>query len=700
MERNKVVRKTRKATNKINIEKEQRKPFNYISNYQSSEAIVKTVLDKIINLSLQEANNNLINSKLNNFCYDFIQHQIEPLFEENYISYTKSKNTPNVLFWKREKPPENEWVEIMEPESTNVDRFEGFLAHFKEIIKHKKAKINQIDEKLDTDVTNKKENEKKNEKRNSITKRNSIIKLMIKQNNKKGNESKEEKDNQDQNNKAQIKNQMFNFPSSDIPEYDAEFNHDVYDPPNIGILRKEKEQEIKIKEKEAKQREQMLKMAKKKEEEEKLRQNKKMNKPIDSRKFTFDSNGIIIKFKQYKLDKLTKDFTIIKNGIKNEVKPIKKKKIKNKNNTLNENENKEEEEVVIRNPGDEENKDKKEKSPPKSKTINEDNQEKIIPSGSNFKLMLPNIGVVIKENKKIKEGGREFNKYFNKYSIHDYETILNEYIPLQNKTKLNDHVKKLNLTMNNINLRKQKSESVDNTKNKSVINVQNHFASTNNLSNEIKENNINKTFNNNNNNYTLNEFTNNNPLLNTTGNLNVNINHDTENNSSIYLRTSGGVNSYIKNNYNPLMTSDFRSFMNFSKEKIDNSFKNSIQMKKGGTSLKLEIDSINDLKNDKTYYNIKNLKQKNLFGKGFIKNYKIGLIRQPINNSIASFNKDILTDANWGNKIGGEKEDKQENIFFAKHHTKQQVMRELGSSFLSGTKVKLPRVRKVEINKY
>jgi len=700
MERNKVVRKTRKATNKINIEKEQRKPFNYISNYQSSEAIVKSVLDKIINLSLQEANNNLINSKLNNFCYDFIQHQIEPLFEENYISYTKSKNTPNILFWKREKPPENEWVEIMEPESTNVDRFEGFRAHFKEIIKHKKAKINQIDEKLDTDVTNKKENEKKNEKRNSITKRNSIIKLMIKQNNKKGNESKEEKDTQDQNNKAQIKNQMFNFPSSDIPEYDAEFNHDVYDPPNIGILRKEKEIEIKIKEKEAKQREHMLKMAKKKEEEEKLRQNKKINKPIDSRKFTFDSNGIIIKFKQYKLDKLTKDFTIIKNGIKNEVKPIKKKKIKNKNNTLNENENKEEEEVVIRNPGDEENKDKKEKSPPKSKTINEDNQEKIIPSGSNFKLMLPNIGVVIKENKKIKEGGREFNKYFNKYSIHDYETILNEYIPLQNKTKLSDNVKKLNLTMNNINLRKQMSESVDNTKNKSVINVQNHFASTNNLSNEIKENNINKTFNNNNNNYTLNEYTNNNPLLNTTGNLNVNINHDTENNSSIYLRTSGGVNSYNKNNYNPLMTSDFRSFMNFSKEKIDNSFKNSILMKKGGTSLKLEIDSINDLKNDKTHYNIKNLKQKNLFGKGFIKNYKIGLIRQPINNSIASFNKDILTDANWGNKIGGEKEDKQENIFFAKHHTKQQVMRELGSSFLSGTKVKLPRVRKVEINKY
>ena len=43
-----------------------------------------------------------------------------------------------------------------------------------------------------------------------------------------------------------------------------------------------------------------------------------------------------------------------------------------------------------------------------------------------------------------------------------------------------------------------------------------------------------------------------------------------------------------------------------------------------------------------------------------MKNYKIGLFKPAINNSIVTLNKDILTDANWGNKIGGEKEDKQE----------------------------------------
>ena len=59
-------------------------------------------------------------------------------------------------------------------------------------------------------------------------------------------------------------------------------------------------------------------------------------------------------------------------------------------------------------------------------------------------------------------------------------------------------------------------------------------------------------------------------ILNTTGNLNVNANTNNDidnNNSSIYLKTSGGVNSFIKNNYNPLMTSDLRSFMNYNKEK-------------------------------------------------------------------------------------------------------------------------------------
>ena len=319
----------------------------------------------------------------------------------------------------------------------------------------------------------------------------------------------------------------------------------------------------------------------------------------------------------------------------------------------------------------------------------EKNKDKIIPSGSNFQIILPNIGVVIKENQKIKEGGREFNKFFNKYSINDYDKILNEYVPLQNKTQMKNKMEKMSLTASNSNkiLQKKMSESVDNQRS----NTQNNYNNKTSF---------------NYNTFSSNENLNtNNPLLATNDNIQLNIN-DTENNiinnSSSYLKTSIGVNSFNKNsnNYNPLMTSfNLRSaVINLSQGKRGINFNDSITMKKAGaSSLKMEIESLADLRNDKTYYGPENLKQKNIFGRNFMKNYKIALFKPPNNNVLAKFNKNILSDTNWGNKHS-EKGQKQENIVFARHHTKQQALRELGSNILNGIKVKLPRDRKVELN--
>ena len=63
--------------------------------------------------------------------------------------------------------------------------------------------------------------------------------------------------------------------------------------------------------------------------------------------------------------------------------------------------------------------------------------------------MLPNIGVILKEDEQIKEGTREFGKLFKNYSLKDYEKILRDYIPIQNKTMIQN---KSNQSMNNINL--------------------------------------------------------------------------------------------------------------------------------------------------------------------------------------------------------------------------------------------------------
>jgi hypothetical protein len=50
----------------------------------------------------------------------------------------------------------------------------------------------------------------------------------------------------------------------------------------------------------------------------------------------------------------------------------------------------------------------------------------IMPSGSNFELMNMEVGVTIKENEKIKTGGKDFYHKFNKYSIDNYNKQLKE----------------------------------------------------------------------------------------------------------------------------------------------------------------------------------------------------------------------------------------------------------------------------------
>ena len=66
----------------------------------------------------------------------------------------------------------------------------------------------------------------------------------------------------------------------------------------------------------------------------------------------------------------------------------KKISLENKKEKINED--------IIKNPVKEEKIEKMEK-------ISEKNKDKIIPSGSNFQIILPNIGVVIKENQNVKK---------------------------------------------------------------------------------------------------------------------------------------------------------------------------------------------------------------------------------------------------------------------------------------------------------
>ena len=150
-----------------------------------------------------------------------------------------------------------------------------------------------------------------------------------------------------------------------------------------------------------------------------------------------------------------------------------------------------------------------------------------------------------------------------------------------------------------------------------------------------------------------------------------------------------------------MTSSNMRSaFLNYAKDKTGANFNDSITMSKAGmTSLKMELESLKDLRNDRTYYGPGNMKQKNILG-SFMRNARLTTNKEPVTtNSVTNLYKEILTDGNWGNQIGGGKKDQNENIIYSRHHTKQQVLRELGSNILSGIKVRLPRDRRVELNK-
>jgi hypothetical protein len=228
---------------------------------------------------------------------------------------------------------------------------------------------------------------------------------------------------------------ILDYPFSDIPGVEEEFNHDNLEPPNIEFLRREREELIQKKIIENKIKESQNKVVKPKEDTDKVKK-----KLIDTNRLTFDSNGNIIHFRPYKIDNLTKDFVITKNIIrgveyKAEVAPTKKKNAKKK-----EKEKEKENDEVIKNY--EEEKKTKEISNITNPQTND--KDKFIPSGSNFQIISPNTGVIIKENNQSKEGPREFSKYFKKYSLQDYDKMLNDYVPLQNKTML-----KKQLSINN-----------------------------------------------------------------------------------------------------------------------------------------------------------------------------------------------------------------------------------------------------------
>ena len=94
--------------------------------------------------------------------------------------------------------------------------------------------------------------------------------------------------------------------------------------------------------------------------------------------------------------------------------------------------------------------------------------ERIEPSGSNFKIINPSVGVNIKEKNKVKAGGDNFFEKFHKYSINEFNKTLKETLEWETKTKLkgnlisnyNNNYKNIIKEENNENEKSNKKEKI------------------------------------------------------------------------------------------------------------------------------------------------------------------------------------------------------------------------------------------------
>ena len=513
--------------------------------------IVNDIIEKIISLSITTNIKIKIEKQIPSSCFDFLRNAIDSYLSLNFIFHDKeeinslnsfeqkkeeiidgiipilkneSKNEKNEIsitqtepsfeeqiFYNNNLNGDNNWDLMDEPLSNNYDRYATTLVKFKEIDKEKNYKINkkeileEIDEENENNTLN--ENEKNMvENRTRNVKEGTLGKTI-----KLSNIYKEDLNNNNKNKKRNLNEIMSQFSYHDLDN-----DNDIYkEPENINYekLRKELEK---------KENEQIEEKKNQKNAKREVENKKKLavekNRQYAGKKITVDSNGEIVFIKGIKLDKLNKDFILMKTGTKlikdeeneNEKNKSKKKKKKfNSSNTIDAINNiniekKEEKEKILEKNTNENNiveenniektalKGRNQKLP-KIKGNKTKNQEEIyklkllkrieegpiVLSGSNFDIMNMEVGVSIKEKEKFKSGGKDFYHKFNKYSMDNYNKQLkdtlhiNSFIKTQienenyNKSDMNNYLgsytegynSSINFASNNSGLNQQTANS-------------------------------------------------------------------------------------------------------------------------------------------------------------------------------------------------------------------------------------------------
>ena len=431
-------------------------------NYYSEE-VAKSLIEKLISLAITTQNKNRIYAETGNMCFNYIKKEISNYIQIQFISYDRDdmlfsetnqmnnslaltediipiskvsndqdrdennqlNHLSNIIpfhldthmFYDVSFDKENFWGEIPHPSTTVKDRDAGTQIGY---------------QKFNPDKTIKDENESlsKSIKPTEKTSLNGLRVSLMKKN------SLSLSYHFSNLNEPQGKKKVYpiNFPAYDIPTEKIPKRNEL---PEISQLREEREMLIKEKHNEE---------IKKRQKIEELKQEKiKTNYPEKKKKYgnyTVDSQGKIVVIKSIPIELLQDEFTVGKSEQK-EIELIKDSTLSlnssSKFDSYNKNKSKKEEVIYnsnaneITDKSNTKNQNKGSSSitaakPLPNKIIRkmENSKFAIAPSGSNFDLIHPEIGVTILEESKIKSGGKDYLRKYNKFSVENFNQTLKD----------------------------------------------------------------------------------------------------------------------------------------------------------------------------------------------------------------------------------------------------------------------------------
>ena len=301
------------------------------NNYGIADTVCQIIINKIISKAIGQSNNNVIYSKLNKHCFNYMLNFIDSFLSTDFIFYENNNQNQNKKIFYSTIPQNilNTWVEIEEPDTPELDRY-----HSINIKIVKDSEITKNNENTTDNLVSKEKQEKALITKNIMRSGNKLNTLkenlefdyhlniknmdietkIVEENENKINEKSKKKINEfnleSERGRKSIKNLVIDLPCYDLPKEVYENKYIIMNSnEENNLLRFEREKDNINKE----QQKLLEKIKNKKDYEKKLKS--KLNKEFDSKKITFDSNGKIINLNIPNIDSFPNDFNISKQTI-------------------------------------------------------------------------------------------------------------------------------------------------------------------------------------------------------------------------------------------------------------------------------------------------------------------------------------------------------------------------------------------------